>query len=144
VGEEQLRHVAPALLERPFVGPHEGRLPDGGGGLLERHRPGRSAIPSFFLPAAIAPEVTTTKETPDSDQAEESCAARARMVGSAALLGVGNRTAPQLDHDLRTRGAPRSPARGSRFAVQATCDRFFLRASIPSSRGAIPSRWPRR
>ncbi len=146
VGEKQLRNVAPVLLERPLVGPHQGGLPHGGGRLLERHRTGASAIPSFFLPAAIAPEVTTTKETPDSDHAEESCAASARMVGSRSPFS-GSVTVP-LPSLTTTRRIP-----GNREAgLPAFRGRSFRRhaspsSSVPASRRAgarSPPRWPRR
>src|SRR5512132_2903451 len=66
---------------------------------------GRTAIPSFSCPAAIAPEVTTTNDTPSAERAPESWAARARTADDRSPVpGVVTVPLPSFTTPLRTRG----------------------------------------
>src|SRR5512145_123129 len=79
---------------------------------------GRSAIPSFSRPAAIAPEVTTTNETPSAERAAVIWAARARIVDiRSPAPGSVTVPLPSLTTTRRTRGDDTISRRG----VPARC-----------------------
>src|SRR3990172_6010654 len=66
---------------------------------------GRSVIPSFSRPAAIAPEVTTTNETPSAERASTIWAASARIVDMRSPApGSVTVPLPILTTTRRTRG----------------------------------------